>query len=163
MRLTNAQRGATSQLAYKQSEHSAAQDGALLWDAAAARPVVSKSGAFVGLATTDALGYATGAGGAVTQATSKSTGVTLNRRAGVITTDAANLGAGNTAVFTVTNSTVAAADVPLVAVVSPSSKYRAAVSAVAPGSFQIALENATAGALAEAVVINFVVLTGAAA
>jgi hypothetical protein len=105
---------------------------------------------------TGGIGYGTGAGGTVTQATSKSTGVTLNKVSGQITTNNANLGANAVVTFVVTNSTVTATDVPIVGIQSPSGgKYRAYVSAVSAGSFEIMLVNATGGPLAESVIINF--------
>lgn len=66
-----------------------------------------------GISATDPLlsiGYATGAGGAVTQITSITTGVTLNKVAGQITTVSMTLAAGVDASFTLTNSTIAAGD-----------------------------------------------------
>lgn len=108
------------------------------------------------------LGYAPGSGngGTVTQLTSKSTGVTLNRSCGQITMHNAALGAGAKVSFVVTNSTVAATDVPKAAVASggTANAYRAHVTAIAAGVFTITLENATAGSLSEAPVINFVVV-----
>lgn len=68
--------------------------------------------------TTSAFGYTAGAGGTVTQATSKSTGVTLNKLSGRVTTHNAALAAGAEITFTVTNNTVAATDVPLLALQS---------------------------------------------
>ena len=59
---------------------------------------------------TAGVGYATGAGGTVTQGTSRTTGVTLNKTAGAITLFSA-AGTTTAATFTVTNSTVAATDV----------------------------------------------------
>jgi hypothetical protein len=56
------------------------------------------------------MGYATGAGGTVTQVTSKSTGVTLNKLCGQITMAASALAANTTASFTLTNSNLAAGD-----------------------------------------------------
>src|SRR5262249_33804889 len=58
------------------------------------------------------IGYQTGAGagGTVTQATSKSTGVTLNKITGAITMNAAALAAATSVTFTVTDSSVAATD-----------------------------------------------------
>ena len=112
---------------------------------------------------TAGIGYATGAGGdAGTQATSKSTGVTINKVTGKITMNAAALAAGAKVAFTVTNSTVAATDVPVVAVASggTANAYRAEVVAVAAGSFAIAVENITAGSLSESPVISFALLKG---
>jgi hypothetical protein len=110
-----------------------------------------------------AIGYPAGLGGAVTQETSKATGVTLSKVTGQITTHDASLAGGAEVSFVVTNTTVAATDVPMVAIQSGASTgtYVASVSAVAAGSFTVTVSNlgTTAG---EALVINFVVLKGAA-
>lgn len=107
-----------------------------------------------------ALGYTDGA--AVTQATSKATGVTLNKPAGEITTHDASLAGGAEVSFVVTNSFVAINDVPVVAIQSGASTgtYVASVSAVANGSFTVTLSNlgSTAG---EALVMNFAIIKGA--
>jgi len=117
------------------------------------------------LLATSAIGYTNamngvGGGGSVTQATSKSTGVTLNKACGQITMNNAALGAGAEAVFTVTNSTVTAYDVPVVAIASggTSGSYVVSVAAVANGSFDIVISNVSAGSLSEAVVLNFAVI-----
>lgn len=108
-----------------------------------------------------------GVGGAVTQATNRSTGVTLNALSGAITTSNASLAAEAAATFTVTNSKVAATDVVVVSIKSGSNggNTAVAVSAVAAGSFDIKVSNNNAAAgTAEtgAIVINFVVIKGAA-
>jgi hypothetical protein len=105
------------------------------------------------------IGYATGAGGTVTQNTNKSTGVTLNKVTGQITTNNAALAAGAKVSFTLTNSTIAATDEVSVWIVSggTANAYRASVTAVAAGSCAITLENITAGSLSEAPVIGFAV------
>lgn len=108
-------------------------------------------------------GYDTGSGGTVTQITSKATTVVLSKPSGRITTHAAALAANTTVRFTVTNTLVALADAPLVAIQSPATKYRAWVDTVAAGSFVIALENITAGSLSEAVLINVNIFKGATA
>jgi hypothetical protein len=112
--------------------------------------------------TTSAFGYTTGAGGAVTQATNKATGVTLNKLAGQITTSNAALAAGAEVTFVVTNNTVAATDVPCVAHASggTAGAYDVFVSAVAAGSFSVTISNMSAGSLSQAIVINFVVIKG---
>lgn len=121
------------------------------------------TGSLKSTSPTAGIGYGAGAGGTVTQATSKSTGVTLNKVAGVITMNNASLGAGAEVEFIVTNSAVAAVDVPVVALASggTAAGYQITVSAVAAGSFKIVVENVSAGSLGEALVINFVVLKGA--
>jgi hypothetical protein len=113
--------------------------------------------------TTSAFGYTTGAGGAVTQQTNKTTGVTLNKLSGQITMNAAALTAGSEVKFTVTNSQVASVDVPVIAIASvgTSGSYHAGVTAVGAGSFDITLTNLSAGSLSQAVVINFAVIKGA--
>lgn len=125
----------------------------------AATGAVTSSGATAGV------GYATGAGGAVTQATSITTGVTLNTVTGQITTVTAATAAGAEDTFTVTNSAVALTDVPL-----PTTTYAGAglplvyCSKVAAGSFNITISNlAAVAALDAALVINFVVVKGVAA
>ncbi|MBV9529245.1 hypothetical protein [Sphingomonas sp.] len=111
------------------------------------------------------VGYSTGAGGAVTQATAKSTGVTLNKLSGQVTMNAGSLAAGAAAGFTLTNSQIAASDIVKVNIASGASadSYVVGVDAVAAGSCRISLRNLSAGALAEAVVLNFAVIKAVAA
>jgi len=103
-------------------------------------------------------------GGSVTQATNKTTGVTLNSESGVITMNNAALGAAAEATFEVTNDKVAAADIPTLAIASvgTAGSYVAGVSAVAAGSFKITVTNVSAGSLSEALVINFGLIKGSA-
>ena len=109
------------------------------------------------------IGYNASAQGTVTQATSKSTGVTLNKSAGQITMNAASLAASTTVLFTLTNSTLTAKDVLIVNVGSggTSGAYWPYVANVAAGTAVIGVYNNTAGALAEAIVINYAVIHGA--
>jgi hypothetical protein len=61
--------------------------------------------------------------------------------------------------FTVTNSTVAASDVPVVSVKSATSGvYFTSVTAVAAGSFKISVYTPAAVAVAEAPVLSFAVI-----
>lgn len=108
------------------------------------------------------IGYSAGAGGLVTQATDKSTSVTLNKLTGAVTMNNAALGAGAEASFTVSNSLVAATDCPVVchASAGTAGSYLAGVTAVAAGSFQITVSNVSAGSLSEAIVLRFLVLKG---
>ena len=106
-------------------------------------------------------GYLTGAGGAVTQTGSRTTGVPLNAPTGTITLASA-AGSPTPATFTVANSTVAATDVVILSVKSgATNNYSFNVSAVAAGSFNITFWAQT-GVAADVPVINFVVLKGAA-
>jgi len=111
---------------------------------------------------TELLGYTTAAQGTVTQATDKSTGVTLNRSMGRITMNAASLAASTAVTFTLTNSLIGANDVLVLHVSSGATAgaYIAYVTSLAAGSCVIALRNLTGGALAEAVVLNFTLIHG---
>lgn len=104
--------------------------------------------------------FVAGDGGTVTQATNKSTGVTLNKRCGQITMNGAALAAAAEVAFVVTNNTVAATDVPLVclASVGTAAAYHVGVGAVANGSFTIVVGNMSAGSLSQALVLNFVIV-----
>jgi hypothetical protein len=106
------------------------------------------------------LGYTTGAQGAVTQATSKATAVTLNKSAGIITTNAASLGATTTVNFTLNNSYLSANDTLILTIASggTAGAYNAWISGMTAGTATINLRNITAGPLLEAVVLNFAII-----
>lgn len=106
------------------------------------------------------LGYTSSAQGTVTQATSKSTAVTLNKSAGRITLNAASLGATTNVSFTLNNSLISTNDVLVlnVAAGATAASYNLWVDSLNNGSAGITLRNTTAGALAEAVVINFALI-----
>lgn len=102
------------------------------------------------------LGYGTGSGGAVTQATSRTTGVTLDKTNGAITLVSA---AGTTTwqTFTVTNNTVAATDTIVVNQKSGTDLYEIHVTNVAAGSFKLSYRT-TGGTTTEQPVFNFAVI-----
>jgi len=102
-------------------------------------------------------------GGTVTQATNKTTGVTLNTESGQITMNNAALGAAGEASFTVTNDKIAATDVVVVnhGSAGTAGSYLVGATAIAAGSFEITVTNVSGGSLSEAIVINFVALKGA--
>jgi hypothetical protein len=107
-----------------------------------------------------AIGYVTGTGGVVTQGTSRTTGVTLDKLTGAITLFTA---AGTSAYtsFTVTNSLIAATDVVIVNQKSGTNIYETFVTAVAAGSFRITFSSVS-GTASDAPVFNFAVVKGAA-
>lgn len=113
------------------------------------------------LSAIGSIGYATGAGGTVTQGNSsgRSTAVTINKLCGQITTDNTLLNVGNIVSFTVNNTTVAAGDTVVVAIKSGTSSTATMiwVGAVANNSFAIRTYNIT-GTETGSIVINFVVL-----
>lgn len=113
---------------------------------------------------TNGVGYATGAGGTVTQATSKATGVTLNKVTGAITMNNAALAADTTVSFTLTNSAIAATDTIVLNHVSGGTAGSYLLNAQpAAGSASINVRNITAGSLSEAIVIRYTVIKSVSA
>ena len=113
---------------------------------------------------TGGVGYLTGAGGGVIQPTSKTTAVTYNRPAGQITMNNASLGAGATAAFLVNNTTVALGDtisIQHAGGAADGGAYRIDAYNVTANGFVARVQNLTAGALAEALVLSFQVHKGA--
>ena len=105
------------------------------------------------------IGYATGTGGAITQLTSRTTGVTLGKTNGSITLFSTTATLGTFTSFTVTNSTVTATDTVIVNMKSGSAdSYIVTVSAVATGSFRVQIYNVVDVLVAEAPVLNFSVI-----
>jgi hypothetical protein len=105
------------------------------------------------------IGYGTGAGGTVTQVTSKTTAVTLNKVCGSITTHNAAVGSNVTIQFTLTNSAIAAGDVIVINHISGGSPgYYLVQAAAAAGSATIYVRNTHTAALGEALVLEFAVI-----
>lgn len=132
----------------------------------AAVGAITAASAVVSAPTGAGVGYATGAGGAVTQITNRSTGVTSSTLAGQITTDTTSLAAGAAATFTVTNTTVAIGDVVAVSIQSgvTTVQTNVRVTTVAAGSFAITVENNHAStAETGAIIINYAVVKSVAA
>jgi hypothetical protein len=103
------------------------------------------------------LGYGVGAGGAVTQITSRTTGVTLNKPAGAITMFTA-AGSATPASFVVTNSAVVATDVIDLSVRSGATNiYTFQVTAVAAGSFTVTFWT-TGGVVSDTPNLNYAVI-----
>lgn len=109
-------------------------------------------------------GYATGAGGTVTQATDKTTAVTLDKICGEIVLNASALAAGAVARFNLFSTSIAAHDAITVhrKAVGANSSYNVWVDSVngAGGSCGICIRNISAGSLSEAVVLTFCVIKG---
>jgi hypothetical protein len=113
------------------------------------------------LLSDEQIGYTAAAQGTVTQATSKSTAVTLNKPAGVITMNNASLATATNATFTLNNSFISANDTVILTIsggqATPGS-YNVFANGLAAGSVSISLRNISGGSLSEAVVINFAVI-----
>lgn len=121
---------------------------------------------------TTSIGYPTGTGGTVTQLTSRTTGVTLDKITGEIVLFAGSLGGHDADEFILTNSTIAANDVIMLVIksgVDPATRkyYQVHAVTVSAGSCVISvgnIDNATIpSAGTESPVIQFVVLKGAVA
>lgn len=107
----------------------------------------------------DGVGVGYSSGSAITQGTSRTTGVTINAYAGAITMFSA-AGSATAASFTVTNANVRATDTIVLSVKSGTNLYETFVTAVAAGSFQITFLT-TGGTATDAPVINFAVVRSA--
>jgi hypothetical protein len=111
------------------------------------------------ISSTGKHGYATGAGGTVTQATSKATGVTLSKSTGQITLNNAALAADTTVSFTLTNTVIEAGDILIMNHISAGTAGSYLLNAQsAAGTASINVRNITAGSLSEAIVIAFAVI-----
>lgn len=114
------------------------------------------------------LGYGTDSGGTVTQLTSKSTAVTLNKPSGRITMNNAALAAGASVTFLLYTNTLSSLSMDNIAVnivassIGNQASYSVIANTGAGGAF-ITLKNESAGSLSEAVQIQFSVIKGATA
>ena len=113
---------------------------------------------------TSGIGYATGAGGAVTQITNAATAVTLNTVCGQITTVALTTAAAAEEAFVVNNSNVDANDVIVVnTTYAGGGKPIVFVTNVGAGVFTVNITNVSASALDAVLVVNFAVIKSVAA
>lgn len=114
---------------------------------------------------TGGVGYRTGAGGAVTQATNRTTGVALNKMCGAITTNNTSLAAGAAATFTVTAAAIDITDTVNVTIRSGATTNQTRVEAngVTASSFDITVENNHAStAETGAIIINYSIIKAVA-
>lgn len=102
------------------------------------------------------LGYGTGSGGTVTQTTSRTTPVTLNKTNGAITLVSA-AGTSTWQSFTVNNTTIAATDIVQICQKSGTDLYQIFVTNVSANSFRVSFAT-TGGATTEQPVFNFAVI-----
>lgn len=127
------------------------------------------AGTFTDNLATDSVGFATGAGGTVTQITSRTTGVTLNASCGEITLVAGSLAGHEADEFTLTNSEIGANDVVIVNIKSGATAaerryYTVTVTSVSAGSCTISVGNLDNGAIpatgTDTLVLSFAVIKG---
>ena len=109
---------------------------------------------------TGGIGYTVGAGGQVTQLTSKSTTVVLNAVCGNVTMHNANLVAGDTVIFQVSNSSVSGTDVAVVIHAGGGTFGAYVVQSVntGGGALRFSVTNITGGDLAEAITLTFALI-----
>lgn len=109
------------------------------------------------------LGYGTGSGGTVTQATSKSTAVTLNKPTGQITMNGAALAAGASVSFVLNNSLITTTDNVIVNCTDFASNpdgYTLRVRS-SSGAASITVTSNLGTSASEAIKINFAIIKGA--
>jgi hypothetical protein len=107
------------------------------------------------------IGYTAAAQGTVTQATDKSTAVTLNKPAGRITMNNASLNTATNATFTLNNSFISANDTVILTISggqATAGSYNVFANNLGTGTVSISLRNISGGSLSEAVVINFAII-----
>jgi len=113
------------------------------------------------LLSDEQLGYTAAAQGTVTQATDKSTAVTLNRSAGRITMNNASLATATNATFTLNNNLISANDTVILTISggqATAGSYNVFANSLSAGSVSITLRNISGGTLSEAIVINFALI-----
>jgi len=111
-----------------------------------------------------AFGYTAGAGGTIAQATSRTTNVTLSKYCGNITLFSTTTTAGQTTVFTVTNTLIAATDNLVINHISGGNLGQYIINFTpAAGSFTISVYTPLAQTVDAAPVLRFTVLKGVTA
>lgn len=109
--------------------------------------------------TSGVLGYGTGAGGTVTQTTSKSTAVTLNKACGQITMHPAEMGTGAVG-FTLNNSLLGDADGVIVSPTGPFTNYGVEVAYYPTATSVVLRVRNFDVARSDALIINFMLIKG---
>jgi hypothetical protein len=124
--------------------------------------IFNSQGANLVTSESGSIGYGSGGGGSVVQATDKTTAVTLNKPTGRITTAVSALAAGASATFTLNNSYLTANDVLGLNLVASSvaSSYRIEVINVTSGAAAIRITNVSAGSRSDVLALQFVVIKG---
>lgn len=125
--------------------------------------VIDSSGNLLLTSGTGVIGYGTGAGGTVTQLTSKSTAVTLNKPCGKIVTNNQVLLPNGIVSFVVYNNLVRPNDVIVLNLsggYANLQEYTCYIDVLGKGWFQVSLRNTSASSLANNVEIGFAIING---
>lgn len=122
-----------------------------------------RTGSNLVTSSTGAVGYGAGSGGTVTQLTSKSTSVTLNKPSGQIITSSSALGAGVTTAFILNNTLLTGNDNIKVIVggTEAAGAYQADCTYCVNGVANITIKNLDSISRTDAVAINFTIIKGA--
>jgi hypothetical protein len=130
----------------------------------ASSSTVTSTGALTSASPTAGVGYSTGAGGAVTQSTNKSTTVVSNTITTAITLNNAQLDAATIVAFTFTNSAIAATDTIICTHQSAGTSGAYTINAFpGAGSAVVSVRNNSAGNLSEAIVVRVTVIKSVSA
>lgn len=124
-----------------------------------------RTGSNLVTSSTGVVGYGTGSGGTVTQLTSKSTAVTLNKPTGTITINNSALAAGASVYFQFNCNLATIYDALYVEIAYPGSSfgnYRVeTIGTPSSGAFYIKVTNVSGSSLSETISITFILLKGA--
>ena len=124
--------------------------------------IVTSTGNIIVNGDSGKIGYATGAGGTVSQSGNKSGGVTLNKQSGEITMQNTNLAADTTVNFVLTNSVISSTDLLLINQTSTANSGGYVFNAICgTGNANIAVRNVMASTAGDAIVLRFAVIKGA--
>lgn len=127
-----------------------------------ASSIQSFAGGYRSTHATTVSGYGTGAGGAVTQLTSRTTAVTCDHPTGRITTFNSSIVSGNPASFTVNCASVGSTDTVIVNCVNDvttiGTPFGPYVGQVANGSFVLTYYNNSSGSVSTAFVFNYAII-----
>lgn len=116
--------------------------------------------------TSAGIGYQAGDGGAVAQATSKSTAVTLDKPNGRITMNNAALAANTTVTFQLNSTAIGSTDNVIVTVsdsITTAGSYQVWASDTRSGFCQINVRNITGVSLSNALIMQYAVIKGSVA
>lgn len=109
------------------------------------------------------MGYGTGAGGTVTQVTSKTTAVTLNKPSGTVTMHNASLAAGASVLFGLNNTFFATTDTVVLTATAWSIFYRIETANSGTGQIGIRVTNTESVSRSDPLVFSFTIIKGATA
>lgn len=107
------------------------------------------------------LGYGAGSGGTVTQLTSKTTEVTLNKPSGHITMNNSALAAGASVEFILNNTSIITYSIIMVNPVWSNSNYKTEIVLNITGAAIIRVTNISGSSLSDSLVVRFLVVLGA--